>query len=77
MIAPRRFLPSISSLLALEAVDRLGSATAAAEELALTHSAVSRQLKALQDQIGVTLLRREGKGLALTPAAECGQRLRR
>lgn len=68
MIAPRRFLPSISSLLALEAVERLGSATAAAEELALTHSAVSRQLKALQDQIGVTLLRREGKGLALTPA---------
>ena len=66
MIAPRRFLPSISSLLALEAVDRLGSATAAADELALTHSAVSRQLKALQDQIGVTLLRREGKGLALT-----------
>lgn len=68
MIAPRRFLPSISSLLALEAVDRRGSATAAAEELALTHSAVSRQLKTLQDQIGVTLLRREGKGLALTPA---------
>lgn len=68
MIAPRRFLPSISSLLALEAVERLGSATAAAEELSLTHSAVSRQLKALQDQIGVTLLRREGKGLALTPA---------
>lgn len=68
MIAPRRFLPSISSLLALEAVDRLGSATAAAEELTLTHSAVSRQLKTLQDQIGVVLLRREGKGLALTPA---------
>lgn len=67
MIAPRRFLPSISSLLALEAVDRLGSATAAAEELALTHSAVSRQLKTLQDQIGVTLLLREGKGLTLTP----------
>lgn len=68
MIAPRRFLPSVSSLLALEAVDRLGTATAAAEDLALTHSAISRQLKALQDQIGVTLLRREGKGLALTPA---------
>lgn len=68
MIAPRRFLPSISSLLALEAVDRLGSATAAADELALTHSAISRQLKTLQDQIGVVLLRREGKGLVLTPA---------
>lgn len=67
MIAPRRFLPSVSSLLALEAVERLGTATAAAEELALTHSAVSRQLKALEEQIGVPLFRREGKGLALTP----------
>ncbi len=68
MIAPRRFLPSVSSLLALEAVDRLGTATAAAEDLALTHSAISRQLKALEEQIGVNLFRREGKGLALTPA---------
>ena len=38
MFTPRRFLPSIASLLALEAVDRLGSATAAAEELSLTPS---------------------------------------
>lgn len=68
MIAPRRFLPSVSSLLALEAVDRLGTATAAAEDLALTHSAISRQLKTLEAQIGVSLFRREGKGLALTPA---------
>ena len=68
MIAPRRFLPSVSSLLALEAVERLGTATAAAEELSLTHSAVSRQLKALEEQIGVTLFVREGKGLALTQA---------
>lgn len=68
MIAPRRFLPSVSSLLALEAVERLGSATAAAEELSLTHSAVSRQLKQLEQQIGVTLFQRKGKGLALTDA---------
>jgi LysR family glycine cleavage system transcriptional activator len=68
MIAPRRFLPSISSLLALEAVERLGSATAAADELALTHSAVSRQLKVLEEQIGVAMFRREGKGLSLTSA---------
>src|SRR3989338_1588850 len=44
-----------------------GPAPPAAEELALTHSAVSRQLKALEEQIGVPLFRREGKGLALTP----------
>lgn len=68
MIAPRRFLPSISSLLALEAVERLGTASAVAEELSLTHSAVSRQLKVLEGQIGVRLLQRDGKGLSLTPA---------
>ncbi|MFN0114329.1 MAG: LysR substrate-binding domain-containing protein [Paracoccaceae bacterium] len=68
MIAPRRFLPSVSSLLALEAVERLGTATAAAEELALTHSAVSRQLRTLEEQIGVPMFRRAGKGLEMTPA---------
>ncbi|AZY96030.1 LysR family transcriptional regulator (plasmid) [Paracoccus sp. Arc7-R13] len=66
MIAPRRFLPSIQSLLALEAVERVGSVGAAAEDLALTHSAVSRQLRILQDQLGVELFRRKGKGLSLT-----------
>ncbi|MBR9653416.1 LysR substrate-binding domain-containing protein [Thalassovita aquimarina] len=68
MIAPRRFLPSISSLLALEAVARLGTATAAANELALTHSAVSRQLKVLEEQLGIALFERRGQGLALTPS---------
>lgn len=68
MIAPRRFLPSINSLLALEAVERLGTAIAAAEDLSLTHSAVSRQLKVLEEQIGVSLFLREGKGLKLSQA---------
>ncbi|MFE1599204.1 LysR family transcriptional regulator [Methylobacterium sp. ID0610] len=68
MIAPRRFLPSIRSLLALEAVDRLGGASAAAQDLSLTHSAVSRQLKVLEEQIGVALLVRQGRHLTLTPA---------
>lgn len=70
MIAPRRLLPSMPSLLALEAVARLGTATAAASELALTHSAISRQLKVLEEQIGATLFRREGKALILTPAGQ-------
>lgn len=68
MLAPRRFLPSIPALQALEAVARLGSATAAAEELALSQSAVSRQLQALEAQLGVALLSREGKRLVMTPA---------
>lgn len=70
MIAPRRFLPSISSLLALEAVDRLGSASAAAEELSLTQSAISRQLKAMEEQLGVELIQRTQMRLNLTPAAK-------
>jgi DNA-binding transcriptional LysR family regulator len=68
MIAPRRFLPSVPALQALEAVDRLGSATAAAEELSLTQSAVSRQMQALEAQLGVTLLSRARRQLELTPA---------
>ncbi|MDA7967286.1 LysR substrate-binding domain-containing protein [Ruegeria sp.] len=70
MISPRRFLPSISSLLALEAVDRLGSASAAAEELSLTQSAISRQLKTLEGQLGIDLIERNQMRLHLTPAAK-------
>ncbi|SDC07208.1 LysR substrate-binding domain-containing protein [Ruegeria marina] len=70
MLAPRRFLPSISSLRALEALDRLGSASAVAEELSLTQSAVSRQLQTLETQMGVELIQRDRKRLSLTPAAQ-------
>lgn len=65
----RRYLPSIPSLLALEAVERLGSASAAAAELNLTQGAISRQLQALEGQLGVTLILREKHRLRLTPAA--------
>ncbi len=70
MDIPRRFLPSISSLLALEAVDRLGSASAAAEELSLTQSAISRQLKVMEEQLDVALIQRNQMRLQLTPAAQ-------
>lgn len=69
MLAPRRFLPSIASLRALEALERLGSASAVAEELSLTQSAVSRQLQTLEEQMGVALIQRSRKRLTLTPAA--------
>ena len=68
MIAPRRFLPSINALLAFEAVARLGSATQAAQELSLTQSAISRQLKTLEEQLNVPLLDRQGRQLILTDA---------
>src|SRR6056297_2783433 len=66
---PRRFLPSTASLRALEALDRVGSATAAAEELSLSQSAVSRQLQTLEDQLGITLIIRQGRRMMLTPEA--------
>lgn len=65
----RRFLPSIPSLLALESVARLGTASAAAAELNLTQGAISRQLQVLEGQLGVPLLIRDKHRLRLTPAA--------
>ena len=66
---PRRYLPSIPALLALEAVARLGTASAAAQELSLTQGAISRQLQVLESQLGVALIVRERQRLTLTPAA--------
>ena len=70
MLGARRYLPSMASLLALEAVERLQSASAAAVELSLTQGAVSRQLKVLEDQLGLVLLVRDKQRLRLTPAAQ-------
>lgn len=70
MNTPRRFLPSISALRAFEALDRLGSATAVAEELNQTQSAISRQLRTLEDQLGQSLFIRKSRRLTLTPEAQ-------
>lgn len=67
MPLPRRDLPATPSLQAFEAVARLGSFTAAAQELALTQSAVSRQVAALERQLGVTLLQRGPREVVPTP----------
>jgi DNA-binding transcriptional LysR family regulator len=69
MLVSRRYLPSMPSLLALEAVDRLGSASAAAEELNLTQGAISRQLQVLEGQLDVALFIRDKHRLRLTQAA--------
>jgi LysR family transcriptional regulator, glycine cleavage system transcriptional activator len=63
---PRRFLPSISLLQAFDAAARTGSITAAARELSLTQSAVSRQIMALEQQLGATLFHRERQTIRLT-----------
>ncbi len=66
MQAPRRFLPSISLLSAFEAAARTGSITLAAQELSLTQSAVSRQIKVLEEQLGAELFHREKQTIRLT-----------
>ncbi|MBW9114292.1 LysR family transcriptional regulator [Rhizobium cauense] len=70
MLPSRRFLPSTSLLLAFESVSRTGSVTAAARELDLTQSAVSRQIKALEEQLGVELFVRERQTVRLTLAGD-------
>lgn len=67
-----RPLPPLNALRAFEAVVRLGSAVRAADELHVTHGAISRHLRTLEENLGCALLRREGRGLVPTAA---GQRL--
>jgi len=59
-------LPSLAALSALEAVFRRGSVTAAARELHVSQSAVSHRLRALEDELGVALLSRDGRGVRIT-----------
>lgn len=70
MRSPRRFLPSLSLLAAFEATARLGSVTAAARELNLTQSAVSRQIAALEAQLEVELFHRERQTVRLNAGGE-------
>jgi len=68
MQTPRRFLPSTALLAAFEAAARTGSVTLAARELSLTQSAVSRQIRALEEQLEVELFIRERQTIRLTAA---------
>ncbi|MDP5239847.1 transcriptional regulator GcvA [Uliginosibacterium sp. 31-16] len=65
MDAPAR-LPPLGMLRVFEAAARLGSFSAAAQELNVTHSAVSHQIRALEEQLGFALFHREGRGVQLT-----------
>ena len=65
-----RTLPSLKALRAYEAFARAGSMTRAAEELHVTHGAVSRQIKALEIELGVRLVSGPRHRLALTPAGQ-------
>ena len=76
----RRKIPSIQALLCFEAAARHESYTRAAQELALSQSAVTRQLAQLEDFLQTKLFRRTRHGVSLTPAGQdyarhIGQRL--
>ncbi|MBD8827124.1 LysR family transcriptional regulator [Pseudomonas sp. CFBP 13602] len=68
-----RDLPPLNALKAFEATARLNSVSKAADYLSVTHGAVSRQLKVLEEHLGIALFVKQGRGLKLTDA---GIRLR-
>ncbi|GAB2598101.1 LysR family transcriptional regulator [Ramlibacter solisilvae] len=66
----RRKIPSTMALAAFEAAARHQSFTLAGEELALTQSAVGRQVANLEAQLGVKLFRRTKRGVVLTESGQ-------
>src|ERR1700749_2818301 len=63
-------LPSLNGLRAFDAAPRSPSFTLAAAELNVTQTAVSHQIRRLEDQLGVKLFIRQNRALALTQEAE-------
>ncbi|MEQ8355625.1 MAG: transcriptional regulator GcvA [Kiloniellaceae bacterium] len=72
MASLRRKLPPANALVTFEAAARHLNFTRAAAELLVTQAAVSRQVHLLEDNLGVLLFERRGRGLSLTAA---GRRL--
>jgi len=64
----RRELPPLRALTAFEAAARLGSFRLAAGELGITRSAVSHQVKALEQRLGIQFFRRDARRAELTQA---------
>lgn len=65
MVRPLAFLPYLK---AFEAVSRLGTLRSAADELHLSPSAISLQLRKLSDATGMVLFERDGRNVVLTEA---------
>lgn len=63
----RKFTPSMPQLLAFEAAARHGNFTAAAQELHLTQSAISRHVQELEASLSACLFERTGRRVRLTP----------
>ena len=63
-----RKLPPLKSIQAFEAAARLASFAAAAEELRLTPSAISHNIRALEREVGLSLFHRAHRSVVLTDA---------
>ena len=63
-------LPSLNGLRAFEAAARHLSFTLAAAELNVTQTAISHQIRRLEEQLGISLFERRNRGLALTREAQ-------
>lgn len=70
MVASHFRLPSIDGLLAFEAAARHGTFERAAGELCMTGSAVAKRVATVEQLLGVQLLTRSAKALALTPTGK-------
>jgi LysR family transcriptional regulator, glycine cleavage system transcriptional activator len=70
MAAPSRPtpLPPLRALQAFEAVARRGNISGAAAELGVSSSAISQQIRTLEQVLGLTIVQREGRGIGLTDA---------
>ncbi|TCK30864.1 LysR family transcriptional regulator [Ancylobacter aquaticus] len=62
----RRRLPPLLALRAFETFGRTGTVRAAADELSVSHTVVSRHIQNLESAIGVKLVQKSGRGLSLT-----------
>lgn len=69
-MADFRRLPNLAALRAFEAAARHGNFSRAAEEIHVTHGAISHSVRALEEELGVALFARHGKRIAITPEGE-------
>ena len=65
-----RHMPALTALRAFAATAREGGFSAAARKLNVTHAAVQQQVRALEAELGVALLWREGRHVHLTAEGE-------
>lgn len=63
-------LPPLSQLRAFAALFETGSMSAAGQRLNVSHAAVSQQVRALEERLGLKLMSRAGRSVALTPEGE-------